>query len=184
MSSWVAAWPFLFAYWRTKVIADLVLPAQAWVILLYFNFLFYLCFAFVTAWDSAWVDIQVLSLLLLLCISQRVTDFYPLPDLVFVSKGSAQGERHGRCGGIDLNLTEVILNWKFCSSKSWVNSLSLFWFLSTTAICSWFEAEVLKSMPNTPGLIRHEKCWKFYTAITEFLPLWEAWGSFHITVVT
>lgn len=66
---------------------DIVLPTG----MSHFALPLIFCFACVTAWDSTWVDIQVLSLLLLLCISQRVADFYPLPNLVFVSKGFCSG---------------------------------------------------------------------------------------------
>lgn len=86
--------------------------------------------------------------------------------------------------GFGLNLTEVALNQKLYGSKSWVNSLSLLFFLPTTAIPSWFEAEVLKHEHSTPSLMRHEKCRKICSVITELLPLREAWNSFQITLVT
>jgi len=80
--------------------------------------------------------------------------------------------------GSDLDLTEVTLN-----QSSWVKSWSLCFFLPTTAIPCWFEVEALKCEHSTPGLMRHEKCQKFGSVITE-LPFWEAWDSFQVTLVT
>lgn len=77
------------------------------------------------------------------------------------------------------------LNQKLYGSKSYVNSLLFcLFFLPTTAIPSWFKAEALRHECSTPGLVRHGKCWKFHSVVTEFLPLWEAWGSFQISLVT